>query len=518
MTTIHNKCLTVLTALLVLGASVLHAGANANTNFRMSEIQKDKPAASSTVRSGILSNRSGDRKTVIIRGTIDGDGTFVFQENKIIYRNGSFDYPTNVTVSGRNWRNLDEPFDLGFTPVFNSAELLEKEGRNADTIRLSIFEDHAELYLYDSASSSATYRISLAFDDESVIQRKKAEEQKKAETRRKVEERRKASDDDGGEFFVSLPPKKDKNAKSEKTAGGAKKEYGDNEKLQGVLYLLTPKSNNGSSARTVDKESLRGYGPPELRNFVLGNWRQVSDASGRHYPELDQLFDRQSAPGFSCFYQENVGWERGAELLQCRNKVGEYGWAAVYSGYVVAPFTGKFRFQGIADDAILVRFNRQIVIDYGWISLTTGISLDANFNKDFLSIMTGNPKTTADKRKIAGSPLYSKYNLDVSYPSIFDNHGLARSPILSVEKGRIYPVDILLLEQCTNTFNMVLLIERLDSNGNSIGDPRAVSLFRTTPEQPEVPEESSLPNINPDGPVWRVVDANGKPIAPKTTP
>lgn len=510
--TIHNRCLTFLTALLVLGTSVLHAGAN--TNFRMSEIQKNKNQNAGAARGDILANRSGDRKTVIFRGTFDGDGTFVFQEDKIIYRNGSYNYPTNVTVGGRIWRNLDEPFELGFTPVFNSAELLEKEGRNADSIQLSKYEDHAELYLYDSASSSATYRISLAFDDESAIQRKKAEEQKKAETRRKAEERRKVSEDDGGEFFVSLP-KKDKNAKNEKTAANVKREYGDNEKLQGVLYLLTPKTDNGSSARTADKESLRSSGPPELRNFVLGNWRQVSDATGnRHYPELDRFYDRQSAPSFSCFYQESVDWEKGVELLQCGDKVGEYGWAAVYSGYVRAPFSGKFRFLGIADDAMLVRFNRQIVIDYGWISLTTGISLDANFNKDFRSVLSGDPKTEADRRKIAESPLYSKYNLEVSYPSLFNDHGLAGSPVLSVEKGRVYPIDILLLEQCTNAFNMVLLVERLDSNGNSIGDSRAVSLFRTTPELPEIPSDSSLPKFNPDGTIWKVVDANGKPIRP----
>lgn len=533
------RCLTVLIVMLVLGTFVLHAGSN--TNFRMSEIQRNKNQSqnSSAVRTEILSNRSGEKGSVVIRGTFDGEGTFIFQEDKILYRHASFDYPTSLTVNGRVWRNLDEPFDLGFVPVFDSAELVGKEGRNADTIRLTKFEDHVELYIYDSDGSSAQYRVSIAMDDATAIQRKKAEEQKKAETRKKSEEKRK-SDDDGGEYFIALP-RKDKNAKNEKASADAKnapvvpREYGENEKLQGVLYFLTPKSNNGSAP--TPNRTRQATTPSAVQKFVLGKWVKGSDPAGTiHYTELDQQFERHPAPSFSCFYQKSIPWEEGAELILTAakredfydydefNNISGNGWVAIYSGYVIAPFTGKFRFLGIGDDAMLVRFNRQIVIDYGWHSLTTGISLDVGFNEDFFSTMSGNPKTTEDKRKIAGSPLYSKHVLEVSYPSIFNDHGLARSPVLSVQKGQIIPIDILLLEQCTVNFCMVLLVERLDSNGESVGDVRTVSLFRTTPELPDIPEDadassdSSLPEFNPDGPVWKVVDANGKPIPPKKKP
>lgn len=526
--TIDNRCLPIfLLVLFVLGASVLHAGAN--TNFRMSEIQKNKNQNTGTARGDILANRLGDRKTVVLRGTIDGDGTFVFQGDKIVYRNGSYNYPTNVTVSGKTWRNLDEPFELGFTPVFNSAELLEKEGRNADTIRLTKYEDHAELYLYDSAGSSAPYRISVAFDDESANRWKKDEEQKKTETRRKVEERKKAADDDGDEFFVSLPSKEKKN-KNEKTVADAKKKYVDNEKLQGVLYPLVLRSKGRNSLISINKDGDADAGGdviPILQKFVLGSWQQLSDAAGnRHYPELDQFFDRLPTPGFSFFYQDMIDWQDGAALFRAGNKAGtpvdfnaESGWLAIYSGYVIAPFTGKFRFLGYCDDTMLVRFNRQIVIDYGCLSLTTGMQLDSSSSGGtFLSVLGGNPLSPEEKRKIAGSPLYSKYRLKVRYPDFDRNHGLAESPVLNMTKGQVIPIDILLAEQATLRFCMILLVERLDSNGGRIDDPRAVSLFRTTPELPVIQEGSSLPEFYSDGPIWKVVDANGKPISPKTTP
>ena len=105
--------------------------------------------------------RPHEKTTVIFEGTVDGEGTFVFRENKVFYNHNRFSYPEDVTINGKAWENLDEPFDLGFKPFFPSAEIVEKEGRNI--ISLKAFKDFAELYINDSALSSSHYKVKISF-------------------------------------------------------------------------------------------------------------------------------------------------------------------------------------------------------------------------------------------------------------------------------------------------------------------------------------------------------------------
>ena len=222
-------------------------------------------------------------------------------------------------------------------------------------------------------------------------------------------------------------------------------------------------------------------------------------------------------------------------MFQCLDTVKEAGWVAVYSGYVVAPFTGRFRFLGYCDDMMVVRFNRQIVIDYGNRSLTAGLpllpdhgmvlhSLDTGERVDYgtesmYSIATGNPATREEKRLLNESPLYSKNQITVTSSSIFGSQ-LVASPELSVRKGQIIPIDILIGEMHKEEFNMLLLIERLNSDsGQANVSSQSTFLFRTTSDMPGESEDpgNKLDGINPDAPVWKVVDSRGNPVPAKRT-
>ena len=91
--------------------------------------------------------------------------------------------------------------------------------------------------------------------------------------------------------------------------------------------------------------------------------------------------------------------------------------------------------------------------------------------------------------------------------------------MLSVRKGQVIPIDILLMENRSQCFTLVLLIERLDGNGNPL-DNLAMNtfLFRTTSDLPEHPAKSSadlgvydnaaLPDFNPDSPIWKIIGDN----------
>ena len=352
------------------------------------------------------------------------------------------------------------------------------------------------------------------------------------------EDPQKEKEDD--DFFIYLPGDKDK--KKETASANAKKEPGEHEKLQGVLYFLVRRT--GERKTLIASPGKKDIGGDNvfsvLQRFVLGSWMSSINSKGeRYYPELERVFKRKAAPSFSCFYQSGISWGKGAELFDCgdhfvpddsdiigrvvtetdQEGAGEKdaGWMAVYSGYVVAPFTGKIRFLGFCDDMMVVRFNRQIVLDYGLRSLTTGLPMESGSGDELRVILGGNSSMKEEKRMINESPLYSRNKLEISFPE-YDGHGLARSPVLSIQKGQVIPISILLGEQCRDRFSMILLVERLDSSGKSFSDPsKYIYLFRTTTELPDSPRADSFPDFNPNSPIWKVVDSKGKPIPPKAS-
>lgn len=522
---ILKKCLTALIAVFLFQESCfLSAG---SSNPRTSGSRSNSAAQSGSTRTAAKPDRAPEKTTVVLEGTIDGKGTFTFRQDKITYQHAQFDYPTDITINGTPWNDLDEPFELGFEPVFSTADVLEKKGRN--TIRTTPFQDRFELYIYDSDSSFSHYRVSIVFE-------KKPSGGKDPEAEIQDEK-----EDD--EFFIYLPGDKDR--KKETAPANTKKEPGEHEKLQGVLYFLVRRTGGRSAViSTSGKKDTGGDNVfSVLQRFVLGSWMSSTNSKGeRYYPDLERDFRRKAVPSFSCFYQSNIAWGKGAELFGCKDHfpsadidpdsvigrletgtdqsgVGEKnaGWVAVYSGYVVAPFSGKFRFLGFCDDMMVVRFNRQIVLDYGLRSLTTGLPMESGSGNELRVILGGNSSMKEEKRLINESPLYSRNKLEISFPE-YDGHGLARSPVLSIQKGQVIPISILLGEQCRDKFGMILLVERLDSNGKSFADPsKYIYLFRTTTELPDSPRSDSFPDFNPNSPVWKVVDSKGKPIPPRAS-
>ncbi len=340
----------------------------------------------------------------------------------------------------------------------------------------------------------------------------------------------------GNMLALTIRTTEDSNSADAGTSGtaAAQTNSGYNEKLQGVLYLLSNQVSTRNSILSSGSKKSSCF--DVLKKFTLGSWASSTNARGeRYYADLEQNFKRQTAPGLSYFCQDTVSWQKGAELFQCLDTVKEAGWVAVYSGYVVAPFTGRFRFLGYCDDMMVVRFNRQIVIDYGNRSLTAGLpllpdhgmvlhSLDTGERVDYgtesmYSIATGNPATREEKRLLNESPLYSKNQITVTSSSIFGSQ-LVASPELSVRKGQIIPIDILIGEMHKEEFNMLLLIERLNSDsGQANVSSQSTFLFRTTSDMPGESEDpgNKLDGINPDAPVWKVVDSRGNPIPQRRT-
>ena len=64
-------------------------------------------------------------------------------------------------MNGREWKNLNEPFELDFTPDYSATKVTEMTGR--DIIRLNYNTDQMELYIFDTENSRDKYRVSVFF-------------------------------------------------------------------------------------------------------------------------------------------------------------------------------------------------------------------------------------------------------------------------------------------------------------------------------------------------------------------
>ena len=206
-----------------------------------------------------------------------------------------------------------------------------------------------------------------------------------------------------------------------------------------------------------------------MRPFAEGSWEQAYDRDGNiHYPELDRFYASPARLWNSCFLiDEKIEAKDAPKAFQCGKEVEPSAWVCIYSGIVQAPFTGKFRFLGFCDDALIVRFDGNIVLDHGFSHYISG------------AYTTG------------------------AYPTRGgDSAGLGKGLPVDVEKGHLYPVEIMFSEIPGGHFTLGLYIEMLDSNGQPQNpDAKMFPLFRTTSALPDPPTRE-FPDYDPDGPIW----------------
>jgi len=285
--------------------------------------------------------------------------------------------------------------------------------------------------------------------------------------------------------------------------------------LQGIFYDLKQTSAgrpNDDFRGIPSGDWVEARVPPTLkimRGFVNGSWQRQYDNEGRvHYPALDKYYSSPTRLWTSCFYTDTeIQAELAPRYFECEKEVAPAAWVCIYSGNVVAPFSGKFRFLGTADDVILVRFNKEIVLDYGWASYSVGTYFHGSGAADLPKLKDASPNSTRDK-----SPLYSKHKLEVYELAGGSNnpaYNLAKGSVITVKEGEIYPIEILISEMPGGKYYQALYIEQLDDNGNPLDpNPDFRPLFRTTLDLPEnQPSGVPFPKFAPYGPIFRAVRA-----------
>lgn len=177
----------------------------------------------------------------------------------------------------------------------------------------------------------------------------------------------------------------------------------------------------------------------------------------------------------TCFYMPNCLDKEACHAYDPDGKMGlkETRWAALYRARVRAPESGRFRFVGVADSVMAVRFNGQNVLSCGLHDLIT-----ATMNRWV-------PDTYPEANK--GRELIAYASCDVWNDSM---GGFVAGEPFTVKKGEWYDMQVLISEIGGRGFGFCLLIEYLDENNEKKtkdGKP-LLQLFRTALSAPTAKE------------------------------
>ncbi len=246
--------------------------------------------------------------------------------------------------------------------------------------------------------------------------------------------------------------------------------------LVGTLYDFkqTPDHRDTPLAK-----STPGYVPtPEARE---GYRQAVSQyvQGGMNDNTLDSRYFKGPNPLYtSQVYIPMMSSDEGPAAFGLAGRVHPSRWIVHYKGTVIAPDTGAYRFVGVADDVLVVRFNGQVVLDSG-------------------SMFPSGHQP---------SKFYPFEGIVLSQKAGDWFKGCGEGSTFNVEAGKTYPIDIVIGEWPGGQFRAYLQVlkegteYKKDNKGNPI-----LPLFRTA--DVKIPTRPDAPIFQPDGPVWKAVAA-----------
>ncbi len=281
--------------------------------------------------------------------------------------------------------------------------------------------------------------------------------------------------------------------------------------LKGLQNKPVNRTDDGTETEQREPTEVESF-ISILNQFVNGNWKPRIENGYPVYSLTPNLFQPYPMKEYSGYFYQTMPSASAVEKFQNGNAT-ESGWFSIHSGYVRAPFSGWFRFVGCGDDALVVRFNGEIVLDYGYASLGLG------------KIVSGPEDCVVSESGAPGRPLFSSkvYSVkpEVYFPGTFNDHGIAKGVPIHVTEGYPYSIEILCSDFEPSHFAVALFVEQLKDAKGTPKNPvsNSLPLFRTAEELPENTVGSGLPGFDADGPRWQVVDSKNKliriPVAAK---
>ncbi len=214
--------------------------------------------------------------------------------------------------------------------------------------------------------------------------------------------------------------------------------------FEGYYYDLTRSRRGEKSEFYAEKGATRPAGKQQELDSLLRDFTSI------WAPSLLQRYKRSEQPFYTAHFYRPLGESGSAPLaVSGREQPETTAWAAYYTGRVRAPKTGTFRFVGMGDDILAVRFNRKTVL-------------------------------------------------------VAEGGELAVGSEFSVEEGKSYPIEVLLADTKGEQCGFALLVEDMSDNpqGDKPEAERCYNIFRTNFA---LPDEPSGPAYNEDSSIWVVV-------------
>ncbi len=239
-----------------------------------------------------------------------------------------------------------------------------------------------------------------------------------------------------------------------------------------------------------------------MKEFLESGWKESKFA--KYYKSPTKLYN-------SHIFITRRSAKEAPKAFKCENKVKDSRWCAIYRGKVVAPKSGKFRFVGAGDDALVVRFNGEEVFDYGWYMLSVSKG-NPTAGGEHYKFMIGQSNNAVIRKEMRRAKIYTDFPVPL-YKYSGMNHwnnalgGLAAGKTFEVHANVTYPIEILVSEIPGGEFGAVLLIEEIGAKytmDKNFPKSPILTLFRTNYANPE-PAPGEAPPFDPVGIVWPVV-------------
>jgi hypothetical protein len=258
----------------------------------------------------------------------------------------------------------------------------------------------------------------------------------------------------GGKNFVSM--------------FGAKGAVGENFGIVGTFYDFKQDRSGKPTAAMGDpvNQGSKANGPAiaayrkEVHEFLVERKWGVSSLADK-YRAPDTLWAAQ-------IFIPNIAADIGPKAYGVEKTVKPSRWIAHYKGAVKLPQNAKFRFVGMGDDFLCVRWNGRVVLDSGYEQPIVGGN---NVYPDF-----GKQKFNDVHPSKLGKPLRC-------------------GPWLTMTAGQAVPLEIVIGETPGGLFAAILLFEVADAAGKGTG--LKLVRFSDAPLPAEIAQGSPLvPNVD----------------------
>jgi hypothetical protein len=243
---------------------------------------------------------------------------------------------------------------------------------------------------------------------------------------------------------------------------------------------------------------------PEVRSlvaeFTTKGWKERSLSS--------KYFQAPQKLKLNRIYMPRLTADVAPAAFNCKEVEPRF-WIVIYRGTVVPPKSGKFRFVGAGDDAMVVRFNGKNLFDHGYTLGTMGISI-----ANLVPILNGSAKSDSIEEIVKKSgamkiPItYYRYSTTSQLNEAIG--GFAVGPEIEVKAGQSYPIEILISEIPGGFFSASLLFQEsgVEYPKTPEGSP-ILPIFRFDQTIPDGTNQDDAPPFDPNGPVWKVVESRG---------